>query len=701
MNGSSAQERLDPWKPASKAEGNLPSNRPHTFQQNTVVQHNGTYHQFNPAQAAFMPASTGVEVQQVSRALNVPQHHNELIDVVHNNHIQHLTETARLGHVQRGLAQELDEFRYNTANDINVMKQHVMSLTSSQVVASEQKQIEPSKAEVEYGYYYTNPDCCPSEEMLRDLPKEQIAQSYINEAETRELSAFALRKQALELCPEMKQEKEHGCQLKIEAAPMTAKKMATPGFACCETEFSAIGELVEHVEQTHTVPEHRLLGRTRSKAVEIKSPPNEPNASNGNHAVPNEKQHQKETSPWMPFAVRTMPAMSLAIPENMETFSFEFLRATFGGAWWSPGYYFIAKNSMLPCKAYWILDLANEPFLPQQPGAHGAKLTAFFNETVSGVGQAPEVENYENVPVFIKAAGKDEYTYFGNYSQLRFSDKLGYDTIASEVPDSVLRNHAEQLAEIGRPAWVTEALREHFWPKPRYEGPIPTDSALNSPATSVQNGNSITIGQEKHVMKALVTYAADLKDWQKDSKLKVSLLTTESIFDSFHVADADEEPGLRLFWEYQQCVGWDAGFYKMLVGLKANAATKLEIGGEGKKRIPSVDRDDGSTAAKMGLSSEATYTPMKSKAKGVEEYPGPDAKTTFVRPNFDAKPVAFGGVKNGAVGNRFGRKDEGMMNGGASKPTGPKGDLRAAQEFSASVKKSGEKSVPPHLRARK
>jgi hypothetical protein len=41
-------------------------------------------------------------------------------------------------------------------------------------------------------------------------------------------------------------------------------------------------------------------------------------------------------------------------------------------------------------------------------------------------------------------------------------------------------------------------------------------------------------------------------------------------------ADADEVPGLRLWWEYLECVGWDADFYNMLV--KQQDKTKPKIG---------------------------------------------------------------------------------------------------------------------------
>lgn len=733
MNEDFSQQRRSARAPAAKINGGFPINQPHTYQQTNVVQNNGTYHGLDPTGVPFQPASDGLERYRTPRTLNAPQYHDELVDIVQDYNIQHITETARLDHGQRVLARKVDDLQ-RLGSDIEGIKKWMSNLTPSQVADLAQKQIEAPKsgAEAAYDYYYTTEGCRPSEEMLAAHPKEKLATTYIEEAEKREASATALRKQALELCPDVVKGQASATRLQIEAAPVVVDQAPIPEFACCNTEFSAIGELVEHVERAHTAPEHRLSSQKRSKAVEIKSPPNgEVASSTGGQAVPladvkqedvkqeinkaSVKDAGQNTPPWNPAAVLEMPIKRITVPDHMETFSFDFIRATFGGDYWSPGFYFVPTHSILPSKAYWIVDATHEPFLPTQPGTHGAKLTVFFNETISGEGEAPDADNYNNVPVFIKTQGKDEYSYFGNYSQLRFSDKVGYDTIASVIPKSVLQHHAERLAETGRPAWVTESLREHFWPKPKYIGPIPTDSAISSPAPSVQGGSSATAGMEEHVMKGLVAYAAELKDWEKDSRIRVNHLTKEGILKAFSLADAEEEPGLRLYWEYLQCRCWDNGFYKMLVGLKKSPVVKKEIGSTGKKRRQSPDCNDGSTAAKMGITSvsvskpppaEAVFKSTKGKAKEVmEEYPGPEAKTKFVRPDFNEKPVGSGAatmkVRNG-VGSGAGKKSETMLKGAsAAPPTGPKGDLKAAKEFSASVKKSAGGSIPPHLRGRK
>ncbi|CZT19327.1 uncharacterized protein RCC_05175 [Ramularia collo-cygni] len=681
--------------------GSLPTNQPYTYQQRNVYQYNGTYNQFDPTRSSFEPSGTAVDRWQTPGLINGHEHHDELVAVVQQQNIQQLVETARLDRGQRGLRREYDDLRHVTDTRFQALERRVTELASPQIPTT-QLQIEPStvaepteNSDNKYEYYKLHADFTPSEEMLQKLSVEELAEAYLGEVKLLEDKATGLRNEAFKLCPHAAACEALGGRSQAEAAPTVGQKNDAPRFACCDIDFGAIGELVKHVESMHTAPEHRSL----------KSPPDEQIASSstGDYPAPlvEEKQAAKtkmeanaagegeKTARWMPMAVRNMPTLPITIPEILETFSFEMIRTTFGGDYWSPGFYFVPKDSILPSKSYWILDDTHEPFLPEKPGDHGAKLTAFFNMTISGEVEVPAEENYLGVPVFIKTSGKDEYSYFGNYSQERFSDKVGYDTIRSFVPKSVLRNHAEQLAETGRPAWVTEALRQHFWPKPAYDGPIPTDSAINSPATSVENGGSVTKGQERRVMRALVAYAAELKAWEKDSTFKVSLLTADSIFNAFDIADADIEPGMRLFWEYLQFVGWDAGFYKMLVGMKASPKTRLQIGSAGKKRCPSPEYNNGSTAAKIGLSTEATFKATKPK-KVVQEYPGPEAKTKFVRPKFDDEPVGSGGSKRA----------------GASKTNGapsiaPKGDLRAAKEFSASVKKTSDKSLPPHLRGRK
>nr|POE88011.1 protein rot1 [Quercus suber] len=274
-----------------------------------------------------------------------------------------------------------------------------------------------------------------------------------------------------------------------------------------------------------------------------------------------------EASSWMPLAVRQMP--KTAVPDqshNTQTFAWEHIRLTLGGEQWSPGFYFVSKDSVLPSKSYWILEGEYEPYLPRAPGQHGAKLTAFFNYTgCADIDGFPDETNYLRAPVFIRAPGRREYIYYGEYSQLRFSDKLDYDRMMDgTVPANVRRYWAEQLAAQGRPAWVTNALMAHFWPQPTYHGGIPGPGAGAEAAADDQRSQD----GDKAASESLAAHGRLLREWQATARVKASLLSSAALLDAFAAADADEEPGLRLWWEYLQCVGYDQGFYDMMVQLK-------------------------------------------------------------------------------------------------------------------------------------
>jgi hypothetical protein len=277
---------------------------------------------------------------------------------------------------------------------------------------------------------------------------------------------------------------------------------------------------------------------------------------------------------WRPFAIRSLAEPT--IPENASrqqtTFSWEFLKDTFKGDVWVPGFYFISADSILSSQAYWVLEEEHDPFLPGVAGQHGAKLSALCrNDDTDSYGKYPDVNNYNDCPVFIRKKGEDGYRYFGQYSLSRWSDKVGYDTMMEHVPDSVLRHFSEQLAAVGRPNWVTKALMDHFWPKLSYDGPMPVDFGSEIAASKVDKAT-------KKLSRALEEYANDLKVAAASDTMKVNLLTAKTIYEAFHKPDADAEPGLRLWWEYLQCTGYDQDFHKMLVSLQEQTVNK--IGGD-------------------------------------------------------------------------------------------------------------------------
>ncbi|EME44087.1 hypothetical protein DOTSEDRAFT_130604, partial [Dothistroma septosporum NZE10] len=260
-----------------------------------------------------------------------------------------------------------------------------------------------------------------------------------------------------------------------------------------------------------------------------------------------------------------MKEQSAQIPNNTVTFSWEFLRDCLGGVEWSSSFYYNRHAGEEVAvkhqgKAYWLLDPEHEPYLPDSPGKHGAKLTPFFNESFGDANHAPDERHYMDCPVFIKEKDSNEYRYYGDYSQTRFSDKVDYDHLMTQIPKHVRCYWADQLGSKGRPQWVTEKLIEQFWPRPMYDGPTPADSACQTPATFA-TGEDSAGGTEKHVMNALEQYSKQLKEWKKDALVKVTFLAEEAIYESFTKPDSDLEPGLRLWWEYLEFQTFNQAFY--------------------------------------------------------------------------------------------------------------------------------------------
>lgn len=159
---------------------------------------------------------------------------------------------------------------------------------------------------------------------------------------------------------------------------------------------------------------------------------------------------------------------------------------------------------------------------------------------------------------------------------------------------------------------MTEALINHFWPKPAYDGPLPSVPAAET------DGDTTTAPPEAimpKARKAMEHHLRDLAEFDKEDRLKVSFLTKEAIMKAFDEVsqllparrssnllhsstslpnlssssssprpstcssvyadlfypfqpDCASEPGLRLYWEYMECINWDAGFYAMLVAKK-------------------------------------------------------------------------------------------------------------------------------------
>ncbi|KAI9662829.1 MAG: hypothetical protein M1821_007876 [Bathelium mastoideum] len=286
------------------------------------------------------------------------------------------------------------------------------------------------------------------------------------------------------------------------------------------------------------------------------------------HLQPSNKDSKYDGAGWRPIAVRKFEPLSAdkvsCIPgaSQMEGFSYEFLCGYLGENEYSPGFYYTPseKDAGKRTVPWYGLNNRFEPCLPEKPGAHGAKLTVFFNE--EGDKDDHNAPSYEKIPVFVCssnwASGQHNnfFFYFGSYSQNRWSDKLDYDRMVEMVNTRVKGHWADQLTSPGRPQWLTKALMKHFWPPPAYEGTIPT---------------SFNTGSNQFSQQAVAEHIRDLKDWEDEASTKVDRLKKEDILNAFEMADADfSEPGLRMYWEYLECVDWDKNFYEALVKRKHN-----------------------------------------------------------------------------------------------------------------------------------
>lgn len=405
----------------------------------------------------------------------------------------------------------------------------------------------------------------------------------------------------------------------------------------------------------------------------------EPRASIDEKEQPEELCPTKSTQ-WQPHAVSLLTPLPGS--PNPTTLTWEQLHAALGGAQYSPGLYFSRNSSSsrtLEGRTYWLLEAQYEPYAPTTPGQHGAKLTAFFNDSLTPDGSALDEDDYTNVPVFICLSQEEGYRYLGQYSQKRYSDKLSHSELFQHVPSNVLTYWASQLASPHRPAWITEALIEHFWPAPKYTGPIPSDSAVSTPATGVTEPQDPDRVLEKRVQRALERYAVELRDWKKESKMKATLLTEDALMDMWEKSDVDEEKGLRLWWEYLECVGFDGEFYDKLVALKKG----------GQQRV--IGKTTTVSSAPV-VQSTANKVPIETK-QALPNRPAVNSNSTTNKNHkkrHDSVTASNNSTVKEATTTRLAAKRPADLT--LPPPHFPQADLRAAREMHDKATKAGDRS---------
>ncbi|KAK3697973.1 hypothetical protein LTR37_017197 [Vermiconidia calcicola] len=684
----------------------------------------------NPSVTSFQP--TGMEMQRFQQnGMPTPPSSNaatptEMMQMqrfVLGNHFDHTKEVASLERRTKRIDEEVDVVKDVVTRDMRILQDQITDL--KQQVAAQRQHDDMLTRTSRADQVARLP-----EDFTENFSKETIADAYLEEADDYEKAAAKLREQAEDICNGGTARKLVTLKLLDHAADDTAGANITAEFACCGNVFAGIDDMLEHVGSAHGfhgetnehpiaateglgdetpthVPARRVKAEKEDHALKTKVPQEDGEQTRSaaeDSKADNGMQTSAKAKSWIPFAVRQMPSPVSVAAENIETFPWEFLIRELGGEQWSPGFYFISKNSCLKSQAYWILEGDYEPYLPSAAGEHGAKLTAFFNGTESRLGEAPTEENYEDCPVFIRAKGGKEYRYFGNYSQLRFSDKLDYDHLMAEVPEHVRNYWAEQLAAEGRPEWVTQALMDHFWPKPTYCGPIPTDSAINTPATeaTAKTASGYGEGLERRVVRALNEYADELKDWQKEVVMKAHHLTKEHLMEAFTKADADEDPGLRLWFEYLQCVKYDQEFYDFLVKLKYNKGLQKAAAGMSKGQKALVNGRVGGGKVVKPVNGVETVKPTAAAAPKLSQH------TSTATTAYSGKPHS--------AGVQPWKEPKEVLETNLDGSNKPNGDLQLAKQMqqtftkakpgkprgdggtSGSGQKAGNGYVPPHQR---
>ncbi|KAH9845108.1 hypothetical protein Tdes44962_MAKER06827 [Teratosphaeria destructans] len=475
---------------------------------------------------------------------------------VAHQHLKHTQDVVRLEHALRHSEQTVARLEATVRRDLRLLQAQMAGLQYRQDQDSVFRP-EPGEFGLKRGGGIVEVVVPEPEVFLqRGVKEEHVALLYCEQAE-------ALRETAEKL--ERDAEVLRGGPVRDEAVLVDTPTRG-PGRRLRREGGSAEGN--EAAEGGGWEPECRDDRRISTEA-EIQEQPAE--TTNQTDQTPPLPPHE----PWIPPAVRAMPPSPYTghSDPDPESFSATELHFIFHGTEWSPGYHFVDDTptsfNLLRSQSYWLIDLRTDPFMPREPGAHGAKLTAFFNQTLVDEGAGPTEQNYLDVPVFATRDG-ERYAYFGQYDQSRFSDRVGYDVLVEHVPRSVQAFWARELASPRRPEWVTRALMEQFWPRPRYEGPVPTDSAVGTPATVVEEEEEEESAEalEKRVVRGLERYAWELKAWEREARVKASCVSEEMVLAAFGEPDSGEVPGLRLWWEYFECRGWDGEFYDMLCQLR-------------------------------------------------------------------------------------------------------------------------------------
>lgn len=74
------------------------------------------------------------------------------------------------------------------------------------------------------------------------------------------------------------------------------------------------------------------------------------------------------------------------------------------------GCFVLDKSTKLPTNKFMTLDNDLEPFGPQAPGQHGAKITPVIRRTPMEDGSFPTIEDSSNFPLFVRVKNSNALT---------------------------------------------------------------------------------------------------------------------------------------------------------------------------------------------------------------------------------------------------------------------------------------------------
>ncbi|TGO11372.1 hypothetical protein BTUL_0111g00220 [Botrytis tulipae] len=187
---------------------------------------------------------------------------------------------------------------------------------------------------------------------------------------------------------------------------------------------------------------------------------------------------------------------------------------------------------------YALLNREFDPLVPRVPGTHGAQITPELHFSI-----------IKRFPLFIRDSGHSGFRYYGTYKVMR-SDFLGHNEML-EVPEHVKNYWANRLGNLptcGLKSGPTVGILKEMWPK------VPTGlwDASKKEMTSYTNGHG-NLEEGLEVLRRSITD----EEAQNISK--------DEILAAFERNDLDDNPGVSMYYEYLECIGYDVDLYQTLV----------------------------------------------------------------------------------------------------------------------------------------